>query len=75
MAIHCNVAFKCRPEERQHQHSSNIAAKGGMNLWDKRLDGGITNVNAALDGILAGSLGAGQTEAMRASGYGRSISM
>jgi hypothetical protein len=32
-ATHCHVAFKCHPEERQRQHSNNIAAKGGMNLW------------------------------------------
>ena len=56
----CHVALKCRLEERQRQHSSNLAIKGSMNLLDKRLDDGITDRIVTLDGILAGSLGAGQ---------------
>lgn len=59
-AIRCDVAFICHAEESQSLHSRNIATKSGMNRWDKRLDGDITNGNAALSGILAGSLGAGQ---------------
>ena len=54
---------------------SNLAAKGGMDLGDKRLDDGITYVMPSLDGVLAGSAGASEDYATRASGYGRVILM
>ncbi len=36
---------------------SNLTAKGGINLRDKILDDGITDVMPSLEGILAGSSG------------------
>jgi len=51
----------------QHKNSSNLATKGGMNLLDKRLDDGITNGIATLDGILAGPWRLVKTEAMQSS--------
>ena len=39
---------------------SNLTIKGGMDLGDKRLDDSLTDVIAPLDGILAGTMGAGE---------------
>ena len=57
--IHHHFTIKFHPYQGQHQHVSNLTAKGGMDLGDKGLDEGVTDMIISFGGILAGSMGAG----------------
>ena len=75
MPIDSHAAFKSCPKEMQYQHSKSHADKGGMNLQDKELYEFLIEGIAAIDGILARSLGVVKTAAEQTSGYERDISM